>query len=658
MFDNTYILCLFVYLLQLFLFSKPKIMIKKLLYSLVILSLVVTSCRKTQVNRQAANNANDAESSTGLKLDYVGNYGIFQFKTPTGELIGITKNSYEVGATTQTGTDVGSAFQQWRVTRVKGNYYTVMNMGSGLFMQAYNHNGMQVVIQNKPTNADNQLWDISITSGKIYKSVNKSTGTASTKSTTGIIILQPFTSKPSQLWMYNRVAEGSDPNDSLLNAKAFSVSNVLQSNMVVQRDKPLKIWGKATPKYKVTVNVTWNTGTYIATTNDAGDWEVIIPAAGANSSPQSIACAVNGQKPVTLTNILIGDLWICAGQSNMSMPVDSTGPWFGFEGVINYQAEIAAANFPNIRLMMMKSDFASLPRNDLRFTVPWMVCTPQNVRNHSAVSYFFGRVLNMKLNVPIGLLAPTAGGTNCESWTDRETIEGNSTLNAAYNIAEQKPFQLYNGMIYPLKNLSVKGFIWYQGENNRHNIPASNYTLLTSSMIKSWRKLFNQGELPFYYTQCAPYAEDFFTSDPWGGDPTFYDYGIFREAQEKIQQVTPGTAMVFTTDVGEAVRIHPKDKRPIGERLAALALNMTYKQSVPCKGPRYASHTISGSVVTINYVAGTSNGLTTRFNKPLLQEFFLAGTDKKFRKGTAVISGNQVKVTAPNGTPLPVQAIR
>ncbi|RVU00345.1 sialate O-acetylesterase [Mucilaginibacter limnophilus] len=443
-----------------------------------------------------------------------------------------------------------------------------------------------------------------------------------------------------------------------VNASAFSVSNVFGDNMVIQRDKPFSIWGRTSAGRTVTVKTSWSGSIFTTVAQTDGTWKITLPATGAINVPQTIVSSVNGIKPDTLSNVLIGDVWICSGQSNMDMPVDSVSPWFGYEGVINYQAEIASANFPEIRLTNVDDWFSTQPQENIRTAAKWQMCNPQTVKNHSAVSYFFGRMLYTRLKVPVGLIVSSVGGTDCESWTDKETLQADPTLNSFYN-GKNRSSQLYNGMIYPLRNMAVKGFIWYQGENNRHNIPASNYTLLTSSMIQGWRKAFNQPELPFYYVQVAPYAEDFFTSNPWGGDPVLYDYSIFREAQEKIRHVTPNTGMAFTTDVGEAFRIHPKDKRPVGERLAYIALNQTYSQSdVVWNGPRYASHTINGNIISISFVPGTAQGLTTKDNKPLAQLFFVAGTDKIFRKGNATISGDKVLVSIPAGTPLPVQAIR
>ncbi|RYZ98498.1 MAG: sialate O-acetylesterase, partial [Sphingobacteriaceae bacterium] len=295
----------------------------------------------------------------------------------------------------------------------------------------------------------------------------------------------------------------------------------------------------------------------------------------------------------------------------------------------------------------------------LKTTQPWIVCAPtkQSAGTISAVSYFFARKLHTTLNVPIGLVISAASGTNAEEWVSKETLQNDPKLAVYNNLNKNNATQLYNGMISPLKNLPVKGFIWYQGENNRGDSPMSNYTNLNSALIKNWRELFNQGQLPFYYVQMTPFAASFFATSPWGDNPLANDYAFFREAQANIRAV-PGTGMAITLDCGELIKIHPRIKKPIGERLALLALKNDYNQNVVCIGPQYQSFSQSGSVVTVSFKAGTAEGLKRSNNSPLGQYFFVAGTDNKFRQGVATLSGNQVKITAPNGTPLPVQAVR
>ncbi|RYE17007.1 MAG: sialate O-acetylesterase, partial [Sphingobacteriales bacterium] len=380
------------------------------------------------------------------------------------------------------------------------------------------------------------------------------------------------------------------------------------------------------------------------------------PAAPANAAPQTLSAAVNGQVPVKLTNLLIGDVWICSGQSNMEMTVDSTSAGLFYSGITNYKAEIAAANFPQIREVNVKVDRQNNKKDTLLYPLKWTVCSPATVGPYSAVAYFFARTVHLGTKVPVGIVVSCFGGSYAEQWTSKETIQNDPVLAGYYKSSSNS--SLYNGMINPLRNLSIKGFAWYQGESNRDDKPLTNYVRLMRAMIGNWRTLFNQGQLPFYYTQVAPYARDFFSTNPWGGNPVLNDLAYFREAQSAIKSVTPNTGQAITMDVGDALRIHPYNKRPIGERLGLLALQNTYGLSVQSLGPQYLSWTNNSNKATISFVAGTAKGLNTINNTALKQYFFVAGTDHVFRQATAVISGEQMVVTAPGNTPLPIQAVR
>jgi sialate O-acetylesterase len=443
-----------------------------------------------------------------------------------------------------------------------------------------------------------------------------------------------------------------DPKKTGRLLTGVSLSSVLQSNMVIQRDKPFVIWGHAPANVKLTVNVSWNTTTFVALADTSGKWKVTIPATGTNASPQTIIANADGYEPVILTNILIGDVWICSGQSNMVFPVDSIAP---FQGVTNFKAEIAAANFPMIRMLTVQVDGESAPQTDLKLAATWQVCSPATVGNTSAVAYYFARKLNTSLDVPIGIVVAADNGSYCQQWTNVDAIKNDPVLSPNYLFNSSA---LYNGMINPFTNLSVKGFTWYQGENNQHDSPVSNYTRLNSALIQGWRTQFQQGGLPFYYTQLTPFAEDYNSTNPPGGDLTSDYLAMFREAQANIRSVATGTGMAVTMDVGEEANHHPRNKKPVGERLALLALNYTYGQNVQCIGPQYASFSANQFTATINFVAGTANGLNTVNGAPLKQFFFVAGTDHVFRQGQAVISGSTIVITAPQSTPLPIQAIR
>lgn len=431
---------------------------------------------------------------------------------------------------------------------------------------------------------------------------------------------------------------------------AFSLGSPLQSNMVVQRDKPFVIWGNAAPNVKIAVNVSWNLTTFNTVADNAGNWTITLPASAANSSPQSIIAKPAGGEAITLTNILIGDVWICSGQSNMVMPVAPISP---FTGVLDYETEIAAANYPLIRTLTIHSDNQAQPVTSFATPAAWTVCSPANAGSTGAVAYFFGRKIHTVLNVPVGIIISAYNGSYCQDWADAWAIAGDHVLQQLYGPGSSG---FYNGMINPLTRLAIKGFTWYQGENNQHDNPA-NYTRLNIALIEGWRAKFNDNTLPFYLVQLTPFAEDYNTTNPPGGDKTLNYLAKFREGQANVLSLA-GTGMAVTMDVGEENNHHPRNKKPVGERLAALALSNTYGLPVECYGPHYSSWLASGSTATIHFKPGTANGLTTAGGQPLKQFFFVAGTDNVFRQGKAVINGSDLIVTAPAGTPLPLQAVR
>ncbi|WP_146166582.1 sialate O-acetylesterase [Mucilaginibacter yixingensis] len=444
---------------------------------------------------------------------------------------------------------------------------------------------------------------------------------------------------------------GTDPDGSNDNPqqlpKTLAVASVLQNNMVLQRDVQCKIWGTVTPGATVAVTVSWS-NTPVTTTSDAnGNWQLSLPASAANSTPQTITCKSAGQTDVVLNNILIGDVWLCSGQSNMAMPVAAIAP---FTGVLDYQNEIAAANYPAIRTLTVPQYYADKPAAMLDAAATWKACSPQNAGELSAVAYYFARKIHTTLNVPIGIVISAVNGSYCQEWMNKE----------AFSTTQLQPYssgsKLYNGMINPLINLNIKGFLWYQGENNQHD-PPSDYTALNAALISSWRKQFSQGDLPFYLVQLTPFAEDYNNTNPPGGNPENNWLAYFREGQSRALTVK-NTGMAITMDVGEAANHHPRDKKPVGERLALLALRKTYNLPVQCYGPQFAGYSISGNAITISFADGTANGLNTIGNAQLNQLFFVAGDDHNLIKADAQIIGSTVRITIPASLTSAVKSIR
>src|SRR5215217_606053 len=435
----------------------------------------------------------------------------------------------------------------------------------------------------------------------------------------------------------------------------INLADVLQNNMVIQQNKPFKVWGAASPGAIVTIQPDWAKSQEIRTDQD-GNFiaQIKVPKARPGDfKAHSIRINSNGQE-TTLTNLLIGDVWLCSGQSNMQFKLAEDK---------HAAKELPAANYPNIRLFNADLNFSAAPIHHIKGK--WQACTPESAKNFSAAGYYMGRMLHNRLNIPIGLVFSGIGASKVEAFIPQDVMAANSILDSAYlkpyldsprskevvnsGFSFEKvmrPYLLYNAMIHPLLNLSLKGFCWYQGESNRNERRI--YTLATQTMIKTWRQRFKQGELPFYYIQVAPY---FYEKE----NPELNDYAFFREAQENILTLH-NTAMVVSMDVGEAKDLHPKEKRALGIRLARTALNLTYGiDTVDYLGPHYKSMKIKNSTIIIHFdKKSIRSGLNTKDNKAP-DFFFIAGADQVFHKAEARIEGATVVISSDK-VPQPVAA--
>jgi sialate O-acetylesterase len=349
---------------------------------------------------------------------------------------------------------------------------------------------------------------------------------------------------------------------------------VLGSNMVLQRNTDVNLWGTATPGKNVTITTSWQKGKYTVRADKEGRWKTTVPTIDAGG-PYSITFD-DGEKTV-IDNILLGEVWICSGQSNMEMPVAG----FMSQPVNGAEEEIMqATQYPGIRMFTVPKRTSDTPQDDCEAS--WNCSTPKSVRTFSAVGYFFGKELNRILNVPIGLIATDWGGTVIEAWMSQETLDGikgrNSKVDAGYK-GPNVPTVLYNGMILPICNFTAKGFIWYQGESNRSNW--YDYANLQKAQIESWRKLWGDEQMPFYITQIAPYVYE---------GATFRSTPVFVDQQRRAADETPHCDIACTTDIGEYGIIHPAAKKQVGHRLAALALTNDYGvEGVPAFTPRFKS---------------------------------------------------------------------
>jgi sialate O-acetylesterase len=418
---------------------------------------------------------------------------------------------------------------------------------------------------------------------------------------------------------------------------AVKLPAIIGDHMVLQRDQPLPIWGWDTPGTEITVTLGETRAT--ATADETGKWCVQLPAMCAGG-PYTMS--VQGTDTVSVTDILIGEVWICSGQSNMEWTVSNSN---------NPAEEIAAADHPRIRHIKIQHTPAREPRE----AVPsdgWQACSPQTVPNFTAVGYFFGRQLQRELDVPIGLIGSNWGGTRIEPWTPpigfqqvpalqdlADKLETFPSVNDDGNVNHQSPLALYNGMIHPLVPFAVRGAIWYQGESN--NGEGMLYHEKMKALISGWRAVWNNDEMPLYFVQLAPFR--------YGGNPTALP-GIW-EAQTATLSV-PHTGMAVTVDISDLADIHPRNKQDVGKRLALWALAKDYgKTDLVYSGPLYKSMTVEGNTIRLAF-EHAEGGLVARDGQPL-SHFTIAGEDRNFVAAQAEIDGQTVVVQA-DAVPHPV----
>jgi len=380
------------------------------------------------------------------------------------------------------------------------------------------------------------------------------------------------------------------------------VPSIFASHMVVQRDKPLTIWGTADKAEAVTVSFGGQTAN--AKADDKGNWKVTLPAFKANATPQTMT--IKGSNALELTDVLVGDVWLGSGQSNMEWSLNQSA---------DPQKTIAAANHPNLRLYHVKKVQANAPAKDVQLERGWAACTPETAKNFSAVLYHFGTRLQKDLDVPIGLINSSWGGSKIEPWTVEKGTSGG----------------MYNAMIAPLQPVALKGILWYQGESNMSE--GMKYAERKEALIKGWRDTFAQ-DLPFYFVQIAPWAKY--------GSPNLAELWEAQAACLKL----PGTGMAVTTDLVDDINdIHPKNKFDVGNRLALWALAKTYgKSGIVYSGPLYKGMKVEGDKAVLSF-AHVGGGLQARDGKPL-SEFEVAGEDGKFVPAQAEIKGDTVVVSA------------
>lgn len=398
---------------------------------------------------------------------------------------------------------------------------------------------------------------------------------------------------------------------------------IFGDHMVLQQQTSAKIWGWGNSMEEISLNSSWDGASYTTKADSYGNWSIMLqtPAAG---GPYEIT--IKGNNTLKITDILIGEVWLGSGQSNME--------WSANHGFDNAEQEVASARHPEIRFFQVGKRSATTPQLDLEGH--WEVCSPESMKRFSAVGYFFARSLHEELKIPVGIINSSWGGTPAETWINPEIIRNDTALTAAAEKINPMPWcpegpgQTYNSMIAPLIPFPLAGVIWYQGETNTAN--HESYSRMFTALIENWRNEWER-ELPFYYVQIAPYKYD-----------TAKVGVLVREAQLHTLKV-PNTGMVVVSDIGNIDDIHPRNKLDVGKRLANLALAKTYgMQGIAFSGPLYKDMEVEGKKIRVIF-DHAENGLVARGGA--LTHFEIAGADGVFVEAKARIDKNTVLVSSP-----------
>lgn len=405
---------------------------------------------------------------------------------------------------------------------------------------------------------------------------------------------------------------------------------IFASGMVMQQQTDANLWGEAKADATVKIATSWNKKTISVKAGNDGKWTAKIqtPAAG---GPYSITFN-DGEKTV-IDNILVGELWICSGQSNMEMPMKG----FKNQPVENAVEDILHSGDSKMRLFTVKRTSLFQPATDV--VGEWKEASPEAVRNFSATAYYFGRELRRMLNVPVGLIVTSWGGSSCEAWMYRDWLKAfpQIELPASQETIKSKnrtATVLYNGMLHPLVGISMRGVIWYQGEENVSR--SGYYADLFSRMIKGWREEWKEGDFPFYYCQIAPYDYNIIG---WGQ----YNSAFLREQQAKAEKMNKNVGMACLMDAGLEYGIHPRKKQLAGMRLALLALDKTYGiKGITSETARYKDVEFKGDTAVITFERA---GMWVYGKDGLKSNLFeVAGEDRVFHPAKAWIERSKLYV--------------
>lgn len=453
------------------------------------------------------------------------------------------------------------------------------------------------------------------------------------------------------------------------------VPAIISEHMMLQAGTNTPVFGWADPGEVVTVTV--GDASAKTTTGADGKWKVVLPELKISATPVKVSIA--GKNTLTFEDVLIGDVWVCSGQSNMALPVRRV---LGRDG--SNTNGLGQANHPQIRLFKLPKETFLEPQDDCKGC--WAVCTPGAAKEFSATGYFFGREIYRAEKIPVGLINACRGGSSGQMWTSLEALKSEAALSkylaealaAKADYPQRKegylkwksdpdksgkpgeviprpvgmdawednvltvPTSLFNGMIAPILPFGIKGVIWYQGEGNADEWDL--YRTLFPAMVRDWRSRWARGDFPVYFAQLSSYR-------PPRAEPGESNWAAFREVQTQLQEIVPNSGMAVTVDIGRADDIHPLSKAEVGRRLSLVALAKTYGRQIEYSGPLYERMEVRVNKIVIHFTQ-VGAGLLAKGGEQL-KRFAIAGSNKKFVWGEAKVDGNTVVVSSTN-VPTPV----
>lgn len=415
----------------------------------------------------------------------------------------------------------------------------------------------------------------------------------------------------------------------------LKLATIFSDNMVLQQQSNVPIWGWDKKGTKITVRTSWNSKSYQTIADNEGKWELNVSTPNAGIS---YSITVKGSKEIKLSNVLIGEVWLASGQSNMSMPLKG----YPNQPVTGSTKAILNSKDKNIHFINVPALAAYKPQDDIE-NVKWETATIETSKECSAVAWFFAYFIDKQLDVPIGIINASFGGSKVEAWMAADACKKFEDIKIPPISDETSPWitnvptLLYNGIIHPIEGYTIKGVIWYQGESNIFNV--TRYAPYVAAMVDSWRQSWKIGEFPFLFAQIAPFEYKTWTFF----EPEWPEISAYiREAQMKSQSLIPNSAMAVLMHIGEEFQIHPARKKEVGERLGLLALNKVYNlNGFEAQSPEYDKMVVEGDKAIIHF-KNHFMGLTS-FGKKL-GLFEIAGENKQFFKADAYIDGGEGKV--------------